>query len=445
MRQVCFFFGAGAEYGNKSFDLPSGSEYTVTTMRQKSDNLYSALKKFYNNRLSEAYVDEYRDAFLFKRDSHTFNEIIFRAAKRIIINDEKIADYSDFEAIIRAAKVIIENGETDSKRNSQAWSNFKNLTGNAYELLIKDHNAKKKGATKNANYFEDYLEFYGAVEKDFSSIIDPKRIGLTQFWRVINYYWSAYFAILRPASKQFSWYSEDNDYFAYVLNHLSDIVKDIWFKFDYELYDLKSGNYYNEAKKYFSECNAITTNYTPFVEHYFGNNSIYLAGRLSEFEYPSRLCVKDLRHETNPDNEFMFPFIMTQAPIKPLIVSNQVREYNKMLEALNLNKFGDNNSSAFDETILVIIGYSIGDADNHINSILREFVCNPRNRILYCKLKRDEKTNEKRVQEDIYKRLRLGIENTESHNVDVLLHNGNARELMQRIKNYIDGEALTHV
>ena len=445
MRKVCFFFGAGAEYGEESFNLPSGSEYTVATMRQKSDNLYSALKKFYNSRLSKAYVDEYRDAFLFKRDSHTFNEIIFRAAKRIIINDKKIADYSDFEAIISAARVIIENSETDSKRNSQEWANFKNLTGNAYELLIKDRNAREKSVTKKAKCFEDYLEFYGAVEKDFSSIIDPKRIGLTQFWRVINYYWSAYFTILRPASRQFSWYSEDNDYYSYVLNHLSDVVKDIWFKFDYELYDLKSGNYYYEAKKNFSDCNAITTNYTPFVEHYFGNNSIYLAGRLSEFEYPARLCVKDLRHETNPDNDFLFPFIMTQAPIKPLVVSNQVREYSKMLKVLNLDKQNSGDLSTSDETILVIIGYSIGDADNHINSILREFACNPQNRILYCKLNRDEKENKKETLEKICKSLHLNNENTESNNIDVLLHNGNAKELIQSIKNYIQGEAPTHV
>ena len=79
---VVFLFGAGAE---TCFGLPSGAEYTLRTMQQKHDSLYSALREFYANPLSDEkvkkYVKEYRDSFLFKSDSHTFREIIHRAAK----------------------------------------------------------------------------------------------------------------------------------------------------------------------------------------------------------------------------------------------------------------------------------------------------------------------------------------------------------------------------
>lgn len=455
MGKICFFFGAGAECGTDSFGLPSGPAYTVATMRQKNEKLYSALRIFYKDRLSSDYVREYRNAFLFEKGSHTFNEIIFRAAKNYInyyTNCGKtIADYSDYSDIIEFVKETTKGGKTDEKLTKDQRQKFYSLADNAYELLIKEwkpsvgapENSPRK-AGEEILKFENFVEFYGAVEKDFSAIIDPQKIGTTQFWRVINYYWSAFFSILKPASKQFSW-STEKYYASYVLENLSTVIYDLWNEYNYNLYDSKSGNYYKNVQDSFSDYKVLTTNYTPFVDHYFKENAIYLGGRLSEFEYPTQLCVKDIKDVSVGDKDFLFPFIMTQAPIKPLVVSNQVREYSKMIKALNLDKQNSGDLSTSGGTILVIIGYSIGDADNHINSILREFACNPQNRILYCKLKRDKEANEKSVQEDIYKRLRLGNEDTELKNIDVLLHKGNAKELMQRIQNYIAGEAPTPV
>lgn len=453
MSKICFFFGAGAECGSNSFGLPSGSAYTIDTMRKKSEDLYKELNNFYRKRLSSEYVDKYRGAFLFEEGSHTFREIIFRAAKNYITSGKSIEDYSTYSDIIEFVETNVSNKKDDIKLNKEQRERFNTLADSTYKYLIKewkpsqdsmDNKADEPPQEKGNNQkngepmgkFEDYVEFYGAVEKDFSSIIDPKKIGLKQFWRVINYFWSAFFSILKPASEHFSWYTE-KDFYSYVLEHLSKVIYDLWNEFNYDLYDSKDGNYYKQVQNFFPNSTVITTNYTPFVDHYFKENAIYLGGRLSEFEFPTELCVKDIKGTAVDDKVFLFPFIMTQAPIKPLVVSNQVREYNKMLEALNLGKQNSGDFSTSDETILVIIGYSIGDADNHINSILREFVCNPQSRILYCKFDRDEKENKKETLEKICKSLHLNNENTESNNIDVLLHNGNAKELIQSIKNYI--------
>ncbi len=49
---------------------------------------------------------------------------------------------------------------------------------------------------------------------------------------------------------------------------------------------------------------------------------------------------------------------MTQAPIKPIITPTQIEEYKKAIDALDEAK------------VLVVIGYSLGEADDHINACI---------------------------------------------------------------------------
>lgn len=424
-----FLFGAGAEYGKESFNLPSGSDYTYQTMQLRYEKLYRELRKFYANRLQDNFVKEYRSAFLFERDSHTFREIIYRAAIQYRKENTSKCAVPVFDEYLQ----LVEQCETERKKSGKQISKdlsdaVKGQAKLVYDELIKNGDESliiQNGSPDGAKTLKDYLSFYGAVEKDFSAIIHPNQVGLTQFWRVVNYYWSAFFVILLPLCEDFNWYKEmggeKTAVFRYVLNHMEDVIHMICSEYDYDKVDMRSGNYYKEISESFPDCTAVTTNYTPFIEHYFDKNA-YLAGRLAEFEFPLEFSVKNLNSYPLGEKDFVFPFLMTQAPIKPIIVPNQIREYEKTLNALD------------DADNLIIIGYSLGETDNHINAIIREFVKKKEKRIVYCYYDGSSKKSEADERHAVLRALRLG---NDTENIDVMKNNGNAKDLVNRLKKII--------
>lgn len=431
--KTTFLFGAGAESGRDIFNLPSGSEYTHRTMRQRQEKLYHELQIFYNKIFPNDYVREYRNKFLFEKDSHTFREIIYRAAlqyNRAGNKESGIAVYDDFvKCALKVEKFNEGNGSSrQNEEKKEANAELKEKAKQVYDYLIKndDDQASKGTVTQNNDQpktLKDYLSFYGAVEKDFSSIINPNEVGLTQFWRVINYFWSAFFTILEPMCCNFEWYEKEcgdkQKFYRYVLDNLKDVMSSIYEDYNYSRIDEMAGNYYKQISDSYPDSIAITTNYTPFVEHYFKGKNVYLAGRLSEFEFPCELTVKNItRTEYNRDS-FIFPFLMTQAPVKPIIEPNQIREYATMLEA-------------FEETdVLVIIGYSLGCADNHINAMLREYAMKPNKQIVYCYYDPEDKKTSVEVRDEILGCLKLA-ENDAC--IRIVKNNGDAKDLVQRLR-----------
>ena len=149
MKKYGIFFGAGAEM---FYGLPTGAEYVVDTILTKKDNLYDALKIFYENRMTSDYVKKYRADFLFRENSIAFQEIIWRAAQKIngtpstskLSQDEKNivklcpkdADFSKrrpdfstqckevFNKIIKCEKV---SNETDANGNANNMNPYENL------------------------------------------------------------------------------------------------------------------------------------------------------------------------------------------------------------------------------------------------------------------------------------------------------------------------------
>lgn len=233
--------------------------------------------------------------------------------------------------------------------------------------------------------------------------------------------------------KDFEWYKrrENNpqDFYSYVLENLMTVINDIYAKYNYkrtELEDTKDYNYYAKIHEAFPDCTAITTNYTPFVEHYFSpEKSIYLAGRLSEFEYPSELTIKNLLDEhTEPikETDFIFPFLMTQAPIKPIISPSQIKEYYMAIESMS-------SSDA-----VVIIGYSLGQADDHINAMIRDYVKTTGKKLIFCYYDADNSKEDKAEIEQVRKSLKL---DEGQGNIQVVRNNGNATNLVKKLKSML--------
>lgn len=443
-KNVVFLFGAGAE---TCFGLPSGAEYTLRTMQQRHDSLYSALKAFYSNRLSDEYVKEYYNSFLFESGSHTFREIIHRAARNFyeengspgsneVYNNLFNQPYTDYISCVYKFDNEQKKISDKKKRKNKYARELEEKGKPIYKRLIMEEvgadQEKSQVQEQGVNAipkFIDYISFYGAVEKDFSAIISPNDTGLTQFWRLINYYWSAFFTILEPllpeADRPDRKSTQRKQAYSKVLENLNNVIEQIYKEYDYSKMDNASGNYYKAISDTFPQRTVLTTNYTPFIEHYFAENpekNIYLAGKLSQFEYPMELSIYDILKKKIEPKDFVFPFLMTQAPIKPIVVPEQIEAYAKAITALE--RAND----------LVIIGYSLGTADNHINAILHRFAKTKFKRIIYCYYVDRTKPNvpdEEDVKKGVIKALKCEGRSVE---IRMVCNEGNAEKLTAKIK-----------
>ena len=433
---IVFLFGAGVECGKECYGLPSGADYTIRTMRTKNERLYRELRTFYRKRLSESagngYVGTYKNSFLFEKDSHTFREIIYRAALRWWKECGENYNYGEYSEYVQLAKEnqLLEQmtaaGSKTGERSKEVHAKLRNCATEIYGRLIQNEKNIASNESIDKKQLKDYVEYYGAVEKDFSSIISPQDVGLTQFWRIINYFWSAFFVILEPLCKQFTWYEssisgDKQSFYKYVLEHLCEVIVDVYTNYDYSRVENSTNlnkNYYKILADAFQQCTVITTNYTPFVEHYFPAHSIYLAGKLSEFEFPTELTVKNICKEQLDEEDFVFPFLMTQAPVKPIVVPEQIRQYQSALDVLDR------------ANTLIIVGYSLGNADNHINAMLREFAVKPQKKIIYCNYCRDSDAQYEDAQKRLCKSLRIS---QDINSIQVVNHLGNAADLTEEL------------
>ena len=104
---------------------------------------------------------------------------------------------------------------------------------------------------------------------------------------------------------------------------------------------------------------------------------------------------------------------MTQAPIKPIICTYQIKEYAKFVEQLEKSD------------VLVIVGYSIGEADNHINALIRDYYKMEGKKIIFCQYSHtNDKESIEKGRENIVNNLKLNdIENKER--LIIVTHDGN--------------------
>ncbi len=334
----------------------------------------------------------YKKIFIFNEDSNTFFDIMYRAARDCLkINNPD-----------PASKVVIDAYyEEDSLTNDdlkRARERFRAAYSSAYQNIVIEKD------TQTYTSLIQNLSFYGAIEKDFSTIISPRKAGNVKFWRLVNYFWSAFFSILKPLLERTSRYPNavlNNDFYLFAIQHLFEIIDYIYNGLDFTDdtidYQYADGiNYYLELRQLNPYC-VLTTNYTPFARSVFGNqNTVFLSGELSRFELPRTLETIDLSKNQIPDDVIVFPYILTQAPLKPIVEPYQMRQYAKALEYLD----------SID--VLVMIGYSLCENDNHINAMIRNFIKENGRKLIYFEYNDDlAKYDQDNVKNKVLDRLKL--------------------------------------
>lgn len=118
--------------------------------------------------------------------------------------------------------------------------------------------------------------------------------------------------------------------------------------------ELVGKTYYGEFCDCFSH--VLTTNYSGLSEALFSvevreNRCTYLSSALWSFESLDVLTTRDVRIDPIENDEFVFPYLMTQAPIKPIVGMVQIEPYHDAIAALH------------ETDCLVVLGYSFCDSD----------------------------------------------------------------------------------
>lgn len=130
----------------------------------------------------------------------------------------------------------------------------------------------------------------------------------------------------------------------------------------------KDNTYYGILNRHNKKSyNITTTNYTNIVEKVTEKKVVYLHGKLNWFEDYQNLtvydCLDEKEHKTAIENiDHIMPFILIPSGVKPIICKKEILEFNKFIDQLNNSK------------ILCVVGYSFNSEDNHINSLIAEWL-----------------------------------------------------------------------
>lgn len=361
--------GAGAEVV-KPFSLLSGKQYIFDTCYFQDERLYEALEDFYRGSLRDKEnnaPNTYQRLFLYSPKSAEFKKL----AEYLFKNPPQVLSRLMTDRYTEKVEV---DGELRSCFNEAGLELL-------FKMLIKrDCDSEELNLLR-----ENTLEFipddayFGTIETLFPSLINPRSRNQS-FWRLINYYWNSFFAIARPLIERA--YGKDSLFnqlgiYKFVLSNLEEVVRAITWRGLYRPEEI-ADTYYGKLYDKFND--VLTTNYTGLSEYLFPDSGevkrcIYLSGTLWQFEELDSLTSRNILSRSSESvpkpNEFIFPFLMTQAPVKPIIDANQIRAYSRAIEVLDKTN------------LLVVLGYSFCENDRHIAAMARDYITKSDRQLIY--------------------------------------------------------------
>lgn len=352
MKKVVFLFGAGAEL---CFGLPSGAVYTYESILRKKDSMHNALKEFYDDSELEnigEYTGSYVKQFHLKKKSAIYHDMLYRTIEQYHSSDkhkqEECEKFEDTQLYLSWKEYKDNNKVSTSEEKAimkEKRKDFKSEAAKVFKQFISE-----QGMPKEYVCLKEYLEPVGVIERDFTSIMHPKVIGNDKFWRLVNYFWSAYFTIMLPLlqcegikrkeqkieslgdnfKEKWSSSSEKKsdkcNIYTRILNSIEEISNIIESSDFIRTRSTGVESIYGTIKETFDTSNVkvITLNYTPLckeIELGDDSNYAFLAGALSLFELPHKLHITNSLKDEHTDDKkaFFFPYLCTQAPIKPIV------------------------------------------------------------------------------------------------------------------------------
>lgn len=343
--QVTFLFGSGADT-DADEKLKSGADFAKSLLTNKYSKQIKEILGENQSSFSLVHPNS-RKVFI-----QTVYDYQYEAAKSGI--EKKYIDYC-----IAYTQGTLQ--DDDSKKE------LSNKCKEWYNLLKRD-TQNKNGVCK---FFLDNAVFFDTLDEKFNSLKNISFDSNTQeirlnanAKRVLNAYWTVFFDMLKSLG-------EDINKKGYCF----DDILNFWQK---KYSSVNENSYYAVVESSQLNANIVTTNYTELAEQTGCQDIVYLHGKLTWFEDATDLLVFDSKNENEKikdaysNNHTILPFILIPSGVKPVICSRQINEFARFIEKMK------------DTTFLVVVGYKFNLEDNHINSIIAEWLkSNPDRKMIY--------------------------------------------------------------
>lgn len=204
-------------------------------------------------------------------------------------------------------------------------------------------------------FFLSKAVFFDTLDEKFNSLRNIQYN--TNAKKVINAYATVFILMMKTLydlDGSFSWTYED------LFDKLSK---------DSEVFQCGKSKktYYSIVKESGLDCNIVTTNYTDLAEKRTRKDVTYLHGNLKWFEDLQHLTIYDISNEDEKqkaleNKEHLIPFILIPSGVKPLICQKQIKQFSTFIDNLE------------DSDELCVIGYRFNSEDNHVNSIIADWL-----------------------------------------------------------------------
>lgn len=221
--------------------------------------------------------------------------------------------------------------------------------------LMKDKNKNNK----EKDFFLNNSVFFDSLDERFNSLRYSELNDNAR--RVISAYYTIFILMMKSLYKleDFEW-------------NYPNIFNKLKQKYDAVCND---ESYYTLLEKSGIASYVVTTNYTNLAENLTKRTTSYLHGKLIWFEDLVDLSVYDCLAEQEKKHllsaKRKLPFILIPSGVKPIICTKQIEQFSQFIENLKST------------TELCVIGYKFNSEDNHINSIIGEWLKKGNNRMVY--------------------------------------------------------------
>lgn len=322
--KVVFLFGSGADT-DACDKLGSGAQFSKSL-------LTNSYKKEIKNLV-------HWDTFHFQLISPNSTKVFIQT----IVNHSEKAENIFGKEIVDHFNKYNEDGSQGIDYNRD----IKKECGKFYRYI------QNRSEEKEAQFFFEHAIFFDSLDEKFNSLRNERLNSNAK--RVINAYWTVFLDMIHSLYKikDFKWNHEN----------IYDLLKK-----EYSV-TLSDNSYYNMIRQSNLDYSIATTNYTDIIDKQIGKDVIHLHGKLTWFEDLKRLTIYDCTSlgdvdilTKNNENWNIIPFILIPSGVKPLICKKQIELFHKFNEELDKSNY------------LVVVGYRFNSEDNHINSVIADYL-----------------------------------------------------------------------
>lgn len=368
MKKIAFLFGAGAE-GYSQLNLPSGKHFKRDIILARDvDKLYKAIVGPDTAKSSPLPVGP-----IIK---HNSTSVLYQTMAEGSKDDLQrlFPDENDRQIATEYIEHKHSSNKVNSGKDEGIYEAFRKLYKEKFYDAIQD--ITEKDFPEYISYFLDNAGFYSFLDSLFNCLrlpqVYPKEIS-----RIIKLYYAAYKSILDGMLKALGERADisfKKTYEKILKGELEEgadnrkFIADFVEYLQFEISRLAKDKqlYYSIIKKYLAESNefelfGVTLNYTNFAQKIIGieeNHMCYLHGKLDLFESLRTKHIDKLSGFEKDD--IVFPYLLVQSGIKPIISPFQIEEFHKAVRA------------SCDADYFIVLGYGVNPDDEHISNILRE-------------------------------------------------------------------------